>query len=327
MELKDRFSLLRFTNNKEWLPLPNWARSFLALGETLASANIENKKYTVTLALPTRSYAAALIGSGFSCANLLYHSYEDSEYLEYIYSLPEGTSIKFFDNGKVIKAIKKDNIEYNGKLHIGIQVEGTATKYILPQNAHKIEVAEHDYEHLPNKQMGRNVIPPSELLFSLIPDKANEFVHRTRIDGVVVGTKNTLNEESHLPLAIPHKENKRIYEGSLSDLFRLEGFNARSIGHRYLIHSSNSNKLEVATDNNLNPDSLVIFDGALGFLKWREIYRNHNWVVILDHTDTNFPNAVAEVNREYINRSEAAIDLEFHPLPTGIEMMFFARDP
>src|SRR5258708_1836659 len=165
MELTDRLSLLRFTNNTEWLPLPDWARFFWSLGETLAGAKIENKKYAATLALPTRSYAAALIGSAFSCANLLYRSYEDAEYLEYIYSLPDGTSIKFYDNGKVIKAIKKDTVEYNGKLHIGIQVEGTATKYILPQNAHKIEVADQDFERLPNKQMGRNAIPPSELLY------------------------------------------------------------------------------------------------------------------------------------------------------------------
>ncbi len=327
MELKDRLSLLRFTNNKEWLPLPGWARFFWALGEALASVKTENKKFAATLALPTRSFAAALIGSGFSCANLLHRSYEDTEYLKYIYSLPEGTSIKFYDKGRVIKAIKKDVREYNGKLHIGIQVEGTSTKYILPQNAQKIEVADHDYDRLPNKQMGRNVIPPSELLFSLIPDKANEFVYRTKIDGVVVGSKSTLSEESHLQLAIPHNENKRMREGSLSDLFRVEGFNPRSLGHRYIIHPSNSNKLEVATDNNSNPDSLVIFDGALGFLKWRELYRDHNWVVILDHTDTNFPNAVAEVNQEYISRSEAVIELNILPLPTGIEMMFFARDP
>lgn len=174
--------------------------------------------------------------------------------------------------------------------------------------------------------MGRNVIPPSELLFSLIPDKANEFVFRTRIDGVVVGIKNTLSEEARLPLAIPYKENKRMREGSLSDLFRVEGFNPRNVGHRYIIHPPNSNKPEIAADSNINSDALVIFDGALGFLKWREIYRNHNWVVILDHTDTNFPNAVAEVNREYINRSETVIDLDYNPLPTGIELMFFARD-
>jgi hypothetical protein len=325
MEIKDRLSLLHFAHEQEWLSLSGWASFFLGLGESLADISIENNRYAVALALPTRSYATALLGSGFSYANLLHHSYEDAEYLEYIYSLPEGTSIKFYDNGKVIKAIKKDVLEYNGKLHIGIQIEGTATKYILPQNAHKIEIVDRDYERLPNKQMGRSVIPPSELLLELLTDKASEFVYRTRIDGIVVGIKNTLSEEAQLPLAISIKDKRRMREGRLSDLFRIEGFNPRNVGHRYILHSSNS-KSGVPSTSDLTPDAPVLFDGALGFLKWREMYRHCHWVVFLDHTDINFQNAVSEINREYINRSDAVINHSLPPLPNGIEMMFFARD-
>lgn len=325
MELSNMLSLLHYQYNQQWSPLPGWAKFFLALGESLASTNFINKRYTVALALPIRSYAAAFIGTGFSCANLLLHSYGDAEYIEFIYSLPEGTSVKFFEKGKVKKAIKKELHEYNGILHVGLQIEDGTTKYIHPTNVRKIEVTDKTYDHLPIIQKGYNVVTPSGLLNALLQEKSSEYIYRTRVDGVVVGSGNTLKEESLLSLEISDKERKKTLQGNLHELFRVEGFNPHNVGHRFSLQSSNSNNHETTLDN-LAPDSVVIFDGSLGFTKWREMYKAQNWVVVLDYTETNFLNAIAQINQEYLYRSDSVVKVSLPPLPSGIEMMFFTRD-
>ena len=324
MELPEKFSLLQYAHNQQWLPLPGWARFFLELGNSLANADVEKCRYTAALALPARSYAAAFIGTGFSCTNLLLRSYEDAEYIEFIYSLPEGTSVNFFENGKIKKAIKKDVHEYNGARHVGIQIEDSTTKYVHPKNVRKIEVTDKTYDHLPNNQKGYNVVTPSGLLNALLQEKSSEYVYRTRINGVVVGSGNTLKEEAFLSLAVSDKERKKTFQGSLYELFRVEGFNPHNVGHRFSLQSSSSN--HETTPDNLAPDTVVIFDGSLGFTKWREMYKNQNWVVVLDHTETNFLNAIAQINQEYHYRSDSVVKVSLPPIPSGMEMMFFARD-
>ena len=326
MEISDQFSLLHYVNNQQQWPLPTWATFFMNLGKALATIDMESKRYTIALALPTRSYAAAFIGAGVACANLLFRSHQDAEYIEFIYSLPEGTSLKYYEQGKVKKAIKKELLEYNGKMLLGIQIEDSTTKYILPNSVYKLEVAEQDYSQLPNKQAGRSVVPPSELLSTLVSEKAHEFAYHTRIDGVIVGSRNTLKDESQLSLTILPKDGDKEMQGYLRDLFRVEGFNPHGLGHRFLLHSPSTNNLEMALLNKLEVFSTVIFDSALGFLKWQEIYNNQNWIVILDHTDANFSNAVAHINQLYIYRSQSAVKVTFPAIPNGMEIMFSVRD-
>lgn len=105
------FAPIHYRSREGYRPLPEWALFFLELGKTLSSLEIENQRYTVALALPTRSYATALIGAGIACARIFLKSDDDSDHIETIYSLPEGTSLKYYDKGKVKKALKKDVME------------------------------------------------------------------------------------------------------------------------------------------------------------------------------------------------------------------------
>ena len=47
---------------------------------------------------------------------------------------------------------------------------------------------------------------------------------------------------------------------------------------------------------------LVVFDGAGGFLKWRDKWAHCNWIVILDRTEPRFTEAVQVVNEKYLSR-------------------------
>ena len=321
------FAPIHYRSKEGYRPLPEWALFFLELGKTLSSLEIENHRYTVALALPTRSYATALIGAGIACARIFLKSDDDSDHIETIYSLPEGTSLKYYDKGKVKKALKKDVMEYNGKMLLGIQIEGHTTIYLKPENVNKIEIADVDYIHLPNKQNGYSVELPSKLALATLQSRSHEFFYRSRIEGVVIGPRNILKEEAELELSIPQNGKQHYSTGSLSDLFRVKGFVPNNVGHRFLLTPpSSNNNIFVEMLHQVSTHCPVIFDGASGFLKWKEMFVDRDWIVILDQTDSYFPNAVAQLNQDYSYRSETQRNIQLPQVPSGIEVTFFMRN-
>jgi hypothetical protein len=321
------FAHLHYRSKEGYRTLPDWALFFLELGKTLSSLEIENHRYTVALALPTRSYATALIGAGIACARIFMKSDDESHHIETIYSLPEGTSLKYYDKGKVKKALKKDVMEYNGKTLLGIQIEGHTTIYLKPENVNKIEIADVDYTHLPNKQNGYSVELPSKLALTILQSRSHEFFYRSRIEGVVIGHRNILREEADFELSIPQNGGQQFGTGSLSDLFRVKGFVPNNVGHRFLLAPpSGNNNIIIDMLHQVSTHRPVIFDGASGFLKWKEMFADRDWIVILDQTDTYFPNAVSQLNQDYSYRSEIQRNIQLPQVPSGVEVMLFMRN-
>lgn len=325
----DMFSFIQmyYGSKDGYISLPEWALFFLELGKALSSLEIENHRYTIGLALPTRSYATALIGAGIACSRIFLKSDEESDHIETIYLLPAGTSLKYYDKGKVKKALKKDVVEYNGIRLLGVQIEDHTTIYLRPENVNKVEIADVDYNHLPNKQSGYSVALPSKLAYAILQGRSYEFFYRSRVDGLVIGPRNTLKEESNLALSVPQHGEEKYGTGSLTDLFRVKGFVPNNVGHRFLLASpSSSNNTIVETLHQVPSQCPVIFDGAMGFLKWKEMFADRDWIVILDQTDLHFPNAVAQLNQDYSYRSEDRRNVQLPQLPSGIEATFFLRD-
>ena len=324
-DVTTKYSKLHFQNGYRYFPLQPWAQFFLGLGSTLATIRSEKNKFVAALALPTRSYAATLIGAGLSCTSFFLNPDISEKHIELVISLPNGTPVRYLNNGKLIKAIKQEVINYENKLRIGLMVEGDGNKtiYIDSKDANRIEVSEKQYDRLPMHQKGRDISPPSNLLNELLLNRSYEYVFRTRVDGLVVGSFNSLQYESQTTLGFI-SEDGMVHQGFLHELFRLKGLQPASCGHRFLLRSAISNVSE-ELDNGLSADSFVIFDGALGFTKWKEYFHNHSWIVLLDHTEPNFQNAVSQINQEYIYRSDGDAKISFPFLPGGIEMMFFLK--
>ena len=318
---------LHFKNELRWSPLPIWARFFLTLGSVLARYREEKIRYVAALALPTRSYAAALIGSGLAYTNSFLHSNESTQHLELILSLPNGTLVKYLSKkGRLLNGIKREVIDYEGKLTIGIQKGsiGKETIYVAATDASRIEILDKNYLRLPKQQIGRDIHPPSPLLAEMLGDQSYEYLFQTKIDGLVIGSCNALKEDAEALIGAK-PANGLIQEGYLFELFRVKGFNSASTGHRFLIQAPTSQETIELPEHD-SQSRAVIFDGSLSFTKWKECYRNQNWIVILDHTEPNFANAVSQINQEYIYRSDHAVKISIPPLPSGIELMLFARD-
>jgi hypothetical protein len=136
-----------------------------------------------------------------------------------------------------------------------------------------------------------------------------------------------LKEESSLALSVVQHGDEKHSTGSLTDLFRVKGFVPNNVGHRFLLASpSSSSNTVFEALHQVSTHCPVMFDGAMGFLKWKEMFADRNWIVILDQTDLHFPNAVAQLNQDYSYRSEAKRNIQFPQVPNGIEATFFLRD-
>jgi hypothetical protein len=325
-EFLDRYKSLFFLNLKHWSPLPGWLLFYLELGASLANFHEEKIKYAAALALPTRSYAANFIGSGFSYASTFLHPDEDANHLQRILSLPDGTPVKYLDKGIIKKAVKNGTVNINGRVLIGLTIasDGNLTIYVDSSNANRIELTEREIKALPLHQKGREFRPPSSLIQELFQEKAYEYVFRTRIDGITVGSAAGLNQEAQAELGIKTEEGN-IQMGGLFELFRAAGFNPASTGHRFIIQPTNSQE-PTPLPQQLAHHAAVIFDGSLSFVKWKDYFSQQNWIVILDHTAPNFENAVSSLNQECSFRSTEKLPLTTPLIPSGIEMMLFGRD-
>ena len=326
LDLNTQFARLKYLKDERPSSLPNWVTFFLELGASLADIRTEQSRYVAALAVPSRAFAASFLGAGFSYSYFLLHQDMNAEHVEQIRCLPNGTAVRYLDGkGRLKKAIKRNLVIYEGRELIGIQDEGDGNKtvYLPAEKISGVEISDEHYKRLPYHQKGYKIRPPSDLLAELLPERSYEYVFQTTIYGVVVGLLSTIKLEAEAELLIG-SQTGQVCKGTLQELFRVEGTNTPSSGHRFSMHHVNN--VGAANHTSLIADPIAIFDGSLSFTKWKELYRTYNWLIILDRTEPNFPNAVSQVNTEYANRGEKAPKILLPLVPHGVELMLFSRD-
>ena len=321
------FDNLHYQKSEEWFSVPAWANFFLNLGESLSNYDYPNTRFTIALALPCRSYATALIACGIVCGRSQVHLGEsDQEYYEKILAIEEGTPLIYRDGNRKKNAIKRENLFYNEKWHIGIQVdEGFKTTiFIAPEHVRLIEVSNKETVALPLQQKGREIPPPSRLAKAVLGDpEVYNFILQSRLDCVLIGPLSLLQEEFKANFA--KKQSTEADElGWLADLSRVREFQPPGSAYRSSIFpaaSKDNSKLLIEPD-----PYAYIFDGPYGFIKWRDWCRKSNWIVLLDRTDPNFNYAATLVNQEYLSRSEKVRKIKIPPMPSNVEAMAFPSD-
>jgi hypothetical protein len=108
----------------------------------------------------------------------------------------------------------------------------------------------------------------------------------------------------------------------LSDVLRI----------RKLLHAGQPYRSEVVssigrrapTDVGNDVPFAVVFDGATGFLKWRHLWPQANWVVALDHTEPRCDEAAAAVDALYQDRAVGGpVPLLLPELPGRVDLAAF----
>lgn len=317
---------LMYYVDKKWEPLPKWCRFFISLGETIGGFS-KDSSFFVALSLPTRAYAAAftvlgIIVSRFTQIMLLGHN---EAYFEELCSLDPGTPLIYTNRGKHFKAVlysinsaqKEITIRYGGSKELPEHI------IVSQQYADRISVTDGQFS-IPKYQKGKDILPAKEFVGSILPPELDvaKFATIQKCECVWVGNRTNINQEiNDTELAV--QEGDRIgAQGTLQDLIRM----------KHLVGSASPFLTETIPATSKDPSYrstkkpfAVIFDGAKGFINWREHFTQSNWIVLLDRTEPEFESGVNLVNQLYFNRSADPTNVIEQKYPPGVELMTFRR--
>lgn len=330
LQVQSRFGKtnLYFINSlNQLIPLPIWANFFINVGYWLAHTKIQKNRLVLGIAIPTRNYAAALAALGVvqARANIPTNRIDRNIYFEQLCKLPKGTPVVFHDCNRKYKGIYQGIDETYGERRLRIQREnkssGGLANLVSVKQSHNVAIAHKPNISLPKKQSGR-YITPNDFLDGVIGKAyTSEFTTKTRLDCAVIGRINTLRSEIlEIPFASFSSPSKSK-TGSLQDILRVRKFLSEGQAYRSEILSSSGSDTPKTKDG-LVPH-VTIFDGATGFIKWHDDWRNSHWIILLERTEPHFKEAVDIIDTDYINRQNWEEIPNIIPAPSGVEMVVY----
>ena len=331
----------RYWTNGQKLPLPEWGKFYLQLGAAVAQMKNVQECHVTALAVPTRSYAAVLVAGGMIISRGKTTDSETqtspSDHFKMLGSLPSGTSVILRRGEKAVKGLlvgMKDirvgmgNTNKEGIPMIGVQTQsgkgGSHTEWLPVGSSLKIQISSKVWTRLPaNLEKTKDASTSRSDFVSRVFQDADlwNFLTTSTLNCVILGNVGPLVQEATLTKLSVGSRGREASAGTLRDILRIRRLYNNNEAFRSDIFPVNA-KSNVMSSEEMVPH-LVIFDGSVGFLKWRHNWAHCNWVVILDRTEPRFTEAVQVVNEEYLSRiSEGKLKLS-DPPPRSVELVTF----
>lgn len=322
---------LHFEDSGKWYCLPQWAEYFINLGKCIATAPASENRIVVAIAIPTRAFGAVFCSLGMVVSEAAEQNRpSEAAHFEKLFDLPAGTPVIFRQSPhRVQKGVLQDPEEYNGKLHVRVQVQdrdariGGGLTYLIDESrALQVQPAKHSGK-LPkkpgveNKQFANSFV--ERLLGEADPVQLGL---RSKLVCAIVGKKNSLEHEiRQTPLAV-HVNGDCRAEGRLQDVLRVDRFITDQQSYRSALVPVGSSPPSGDVASKI--EKAVVFDGAAGFLKWGAMWPNQHQVIILDRTELYFDDAISAINSRFSqNRAETETLLPDSDVPPGGEVLAF----
>jgi hypothetical protein len=319
---------LYYRFNESWVKVPAWARYFFEVGLAAAAAQVPGTRFVLGLAVPTRSYAAALAACGVVVARASQPAEQSSpvEHFAQVCDLPIDATVSLLNGDKKLKGVFTGCDNYKGEKVARIMVHsksaGGGTYLIRAADALRVEILPGTQVRLPKKQSGRLVPQMTGFVRHFVgDDKAMAFAMQSRLECVISGRANVLRREI-LETEFAVSTSQGVYdEGCLQDLLQVRKFLGEGESYRSEICRVNGRVHMFANEAVIPP--FAIFDGATGFIRWRDSLRNSNWIVILDWTDARFREATEILKEAHMNRTGDDKIMGLPPPPAGVDVLDF----
>lgn len=313
------------TDLGSWAPLPGWARFFVDLGSVMPFPADADIRVVAAVSTPTRAYAAALCACGVVLAlSSIPVAASAAEHLEILKSLPLRTTVTYRGVTVVRKAWLAGFVTQNGGEYVRLRYQG-GTSLIPAEQCVRIQLSQRQLDQLPRRRMSRRIRVELGLLWAVLPPgNAGDFIRGSRLECAIVGSEVELREEIHDvrfgAVSADRRRASGLVQGHLQDVLRTRSLVGDGEGYRSdIFHASRMPHREA---RELMP-SVVIFDGSNAFLKWRDVWPDANWVIILDRTDRRFVDAASEINRLYSTTRVQEASLPEVPQAQGMETVMF----
>lgn len=324
---------LYFDDSGDWQKLPTWAAYMLSVGQHLSYCDHPTGRQVTAIAVPTRAYCAAFITLGMVIgdANASKPS-SAAGHFQNLLSLPIGTPVIFRQRPrKVLKGVLKGRETCSGKIYVRVQVQsldahtgGGLTHLIDESRALQVQPAKHSGK-LPKKQSAANKRFANSLVEKLLGEADPvQLGMRSRNMCALVGKASVLEFElRHTQLAVDATGDCPA-QGTFQDVLRVDRFVSSQQSFRTML---------VPVGTNMSPDNIdpeiekgVVFDGAIGFLKWGDLWPDRNHIIVLDRTEAYFDDAINAINTRFTqNRVDAEPSLPSEYAPPGGEVLSFCE--
>ncbi len=320
---------LHFEDSGRWYSLPEWAEYFIGVGKQLTVAPQVESRIVTAIIVPTRAFGAAFVGLGMVISDAAARDKaSEAAHFERLFDLTPGAPVIYRPRkGVALKGVLEKPGEYQGKLCVKVRVHskegGGKTYLILESESLKVQPTGGQTWELPKSQGLHNVRTANTFVDSLLGESDPiQLGLRSKLVCALVGRRNTLEHEIRkTPLSI-HVNGDRHAEGQLQDVLRIDRFVTAQQSHRSALVSIGADP--PSEDVIQNVETGVVFDGAVGFLKWGALWRGRHQVVILDRTEPYFDDAITAVNARFSqNGLHDACEMLQADAPAGAEILAF----
>jgi hypothetical protein len=314
-----------------WTIIPEWANFYLNLGKNFYDNLPIKGKARIVLTLPTRSYAGVFIASGAVLSSISDKVDDEiiNEHFRNIINLEIGSSVIYRNNGRTYRGIYSGVETLAGEERIRITIQeknaGNLTEVLNPKRALSVQVVNDKDYKLPKNPKGRENLASSFLRAGFQEYNYNRLLTLSQSQFYYVGRKKWVkNEAIDTEIAVFDSKKNEFIQGNLNELLRIKEFVGEqdSFQSHLLPSSSTSHKFDLT---HTTPSTFTIFDGAVSYLRWREEFKNTHSILILDRTETQFENALIELNGEFVLSQKIVKDFpkEKRLIPKGVELMFW----
>ncbi len=303
--------------------LPEWAYFFMRVGYQLAEIPNDSHRVVIGLAIPARVFASSLVTTGIEIARAN-NGYSSSK--QSISDLEPGTQVYIRkDDNRKHPGIVKGFREYYGKQLIIIRTGKSEEQgFPIDQYASRILVARRDKVRLPRYQSkGYLAESPSEFLQSCLgKELAQKHILDSSFEVLLIGKKTVINHEvGAVIFSCKMSEYDTDAIGCLQDILRVRQFSNTTKAYRSQCISSVNITPEKVIGRQA-PPIIVVFDGAMAYIKLGYKWPAAHQVVLLDRTERQFSDSVDLINQNYAHRLAGKFKFPIR-IPNGIEMMLY----
>lgn len=319
----DRFQKLGRIAAGGWVPLPSWGSYLVLLGSRAVKSSGAGDGPTVrALVLPTRAYAAVFCAVGAVLRRVSAAVPADTAgHFAALSRLPVGTTVTY----RTSKALTRFPGRLMGSESLGgvdylvIQPSQKALIRVPARYALDVMPSERAIAELPEQATSKVVRGCGALMSALLPPNLLwNWLASSRLECVIVGSESTLREEI-ARTTVGFLSVGGLVEGALQELLRVRRFITDDGPYRSEVFAVTGERHDVARA--ATPE-IVVFDGAMSFLRWGALWPAAERIIVLDRTERRLSDATTEVDRIFLQRVSTVDDCP-PDAPAGVHSLAF----
>ena len=304
--------------------LPRWARFLIEAGLVAGRTPVDGRRCMIALLLPTRAYAAALCATGAALAS---HEAEASvgaaAHFRTLGNLDIGAQVRLQikRRGKW-RAVSGSfrGVTGDGQL-IGIEHgDGEVTK--LPATlSWRVSAVDGPSAATSPKRSKERILAVSPFMEAILSQVgARQFAASSGVASLIVGSRKHIEAEmQQRTFTARVVAESKAAVGMLDDIARLQNQQGAT-WYRTAVHPPYGSSRKVPAGD----PPVVIFDGANGYLNFRDLFRSSHAIVLLDRTEPQAGNAADQIQGDYDQkRLDCGAHLPLPAVPPSIEAHWF----